>query len=235
MPGTLKILSSMAPRGVIAGAIALYRAHCPNRIEAQAAGGVDVARRVSSGEAIDIVVLASDAIDKLITGGTLVEAGRVDLMTSGIAAAVRAGTLHPDIANEAALKKAVLDAASVSYSTGPSGTYLETLFDRWGILAIIRDRIVIPSPGVPVAHLVAAGDVVLGFQQLSELMNAQGVDVLGALPAPIQHTTTFTAGISRTCEDFAAANDFLSFMASPQADALKQRHGMAPARASGTA
>lgn len=235
MPGTLKILSSMAPRDVIAGGIELYRAHCPNRIEAQAAGGVDVAQRVSSGEAIDVVVLASDAVDKLITAGTLAEAGRVDLMTSGIAAAVRAGTSHPDITNEAALKKAVLDAASVSYSTGPSGTYLQTLFDRWGILAIIRDRILISPPGVPVAHLVANGEVALGFQQLSELMNVQGVEVVAALPAPIQHTTTFAAGISRTCVDFAAANDFLSFMVSPQADALKQRHGMTPARAPGIA
>ncbi len=230
MPNALKILSSMASREVLAEGIALYRERSPKRIEAEAAGGVDVARRVSAGEVVDVVVLASDAIDKLIAGGSLADAGRVNLMTSGIAAAVRTGTPHPDMADEASLRKAVLGAASVSYSTGPSGTYLEALFARWGILAAIRDRVIVPPPGVPVARLVAAGGAALGFQQLSELLNAPDVDVVGELPTAIQHTTTFAAAIARTCADRAAANDFLSFMASPQADALKQRHGMAAVR-----
>ncbi len=230
MSDVLRVLSSMAPRDVLAAGIALYHERSSNRVAAEAAGGVDAARRVSSGEAVDVVVLASDAIGKLIAGGALTEAGRTDLMTSGIAAAVRAGTPHPDMTDETALEKAVLGAASVSYSTGPSGTYLEKLFERWGILATIRDRIVIPPPGVPVARLVAAGQAALGFQQLSELINVPGVEVAGALPAPIQHITTFTAGISRTCVNSAAADDFLSFMASPQLDLLKQHHGMAPVR-----
>lgn len=220
----------MAPRDVLAAGIALYHEGSSNRIAIEAAGGVDVARRVSSGESVDVVVLASDAIGKLIAGGALVDAGRIDLMTSSVAAAVRAGTPHPDMTDEATVKEAVLGAASLGYSTGPSGVYLEKLFERWGILADIRDRIVIPPPGVPVARLVAAGDVALGFQQLSELINVPGVEVAGALPAPIQHITTFTAGISRTCVNSAAASDFLSFMASPRVDLLKQRHGMAPVR-----
>lgn len=220
----------MAPRDVLAAGIALYHEGSSNRIAIEAVGGVDVARRVSSGEAVDVVVLASDAIGKLIAGGALVDAGRIDLMTSSVAAAVRAGIPHPDMTNEATVKEAVLGAASLGYSTGPSGVYLEKLFERWGILADIRDRIVIPPPGVPVARLVAAGDVALGFQQLSELINVPGVEVAGALPAPIQLITTFTAGISRTCVNSPAANDFLSFMASPRVDLLKQRHGMAPVR-----
>jgi molybdate transport system substrate-binding protein len=120
----LKLLSSMAPREVLAAGIAAYQESHPTSIEAEAAGGVEVARRVAVGEAVDIVVLSSDAIDKLIEGGQLSAAGRVDLMNSEIAVAVPAGAPRPSLVDEAAVRAAVVAAASVSYSTGPSGRYL---------------------------------------------------------------------------------------------------------------
>ena len=116
----LKLLSSMAPREVLAAAIAAYQENHPISIEAEAAGGVEVARRVAAGEAVDIVVLSSDAIDKLTEGGQLSAAGRVDLMNSEIAVAVPAGAPSPSLADEAAVRGAVVAAASVSYSTTPT-------------------------------------------------------------------------------------------------------------------
>ena len=67
----------MAPREVLAAAVAIYKESCPVSIVAEAAGGVEIARRVASGEAVDVVVLSSDAIDKLIEGGQLCPASRV--------------------------------------------------------------------------------------------------------------------------------------------------------------
>jgi molybdate transport system substrate-binding protein len=219
----------MAPRELLTAAIALYQDSDPRSIVAEAAGGVDVARRVAAGEAVDVVVLSSDAIDKLIEGGQLSAASRIDLMNSEIAVAVPAGAAHPDIADEAAVKAAVIAATSLSYSTGPSGRYLEKLFDRWGILGSLRARIVVPPPGLPVARLLASGEVALGFQQLSELLGVPGIDVLGPLPAGIQQVTTFTAAMTLACRSPEAARDLLSFLASARLDALMQRHGMAAA------
>jgi len=226
----LTLLSSIAPRAVLAEAAALYEKRHSIRFFAHSAGGVDVAKRVNAGEEIDVVVLAREAIGKLVESGKLSADGRTDLMTSGIAVAVRSGSVHPDISDEVAVKTAVLSAASLSYSTGPSGTYLEKLFEQWGILAVVRDRITVPPPGVPVAHLLQAGHVDLGFQQLSELLNVPGIDVVGALPAPVQLLTTFTAAISVSCKDRIAAGDFLAFVASSATDAVKERHGMSPVR-----
>jgi molybdate transport system substrate-binding protein len=123
----------------------------------------------------------------------------------------------------------VLAAGSLSYSTGPSGVYLEKLFERWGILETVRPRIVISPPGVPVASLVASGQAALGFQQLSELLNVTGIEVLGPLPASIQTITTFAAGISVRCEQPQVALQLLNYMRLPAATPIKQRYGMEPA------
>jgi molybdate transport system substrate-binding protein len=152
----------------------------------------------------------------------------VDLVESGIAIAVRAGAPAPDIASETAVRSAVLAAQTLSFSTGPSGVYLEQLFERWGILATIRARIVVPPPGVPVGSLVASGKVELGFQQLSELMSLAGIQVLGPLPPTIQSLTVFSGGVAAASANPRTARALLDFMAAPAAAACKQQHGMQP-------
>jgi molybdate transport system substrate-binding protein len=219
---TITGISSMATRALLAELVAAYGA--PVAIES--VGGVDAAKRVQGGEAFDVVVLASDAIDKLVVAGHVVAGSKVDLVHSGVAVAVKAGAAHPDIASEEAVRRAVLAAPTLGYSTGPSGVQLAKLFERWGIAQEIAPRIVTAPPGVPVGALVARGDVALGFQQLSELMSLQGIDVLGPLPPAIQITTTFSAGVCAASTQPDAARALLAFLASPEVAPIKQRHGM---------
>ena len=227
MPATaLTLISSMATREVLSELAAAYQRATKEEVKTEAAGGVDVAKRVRAGEAVDIVVLASDVIDKLIGEGKLLTGSRVDLVQSGVSVAVRAGAAKPDIASEEAVKGAVRNAQTLSYSTGPSGVYLEKMFARWGILEDIRSRIVVPPPGVPVASLVASGAAELGFQQTSELLNRPGIEVIGPLPAAIQTVTIFSGGVSTACARPDAARALLRFMASPAASAVKQRYGL---------
>jgi molybdate transport system substrate-binding protein len=223
---SLKLLSSMATREVLSALASRYQEATGKSVATEAAGGVDVARRVQGGEAVDVVVLASNAIDKLIADGKVKAGSRVDLVKSGVAIAVRAGAARPDISSEEAVKRAVLGAKTLSYSTGPSGVYLEKMFERWGILEQIRSRIVVPPPGVPVGSLVAKGNAELGFQQLSELMNLEGISVLGPLPPAIQTITIFSGGISSNCAQPEEARALLDYMAAPTASPIKQQHGM---------
>ncbi len=222
----IRLISSMATQEVLRELAAGYQRGTSHEVVTEAAGGVDVAKRVQGGEAVDVVVLAANVIDKLIAEGKLLAGSRVDLVNSGVAVAVRAGAPKPDITSEHAVKRAVVAAKTLSYSTGPSGTYLEKMFERWGILAEIRSRIVVPPPGVPVGSLVAKGTAELGFQQLSELMNLQGIDVVGPLPPAIQTITTFSGGVSANSSQPEAARALLAYMAAPSAAEVKQRHGM---------
>jgi molybdate transport system substrate-binding protein len=219
----------MATRGVLAELSAQFERTTGQPVIAEAAGGIDVAKRVRQGEAVDVVVLASDVIDKLLAEGRL-SGERLDIVKSGIAVAVRAGSSRPDITNEEAVRRAVASAKTISYSTGPSGHYLEEMFARWGILEDLRSRIVVPPPGIPVASLVADGAAELGFQQYSELMNRPGIEVLGPLPPAIQSMTFFSGGVSSTCSRPTIAKALLDFLASPAVSDIKTKYGLESAR-----
>jgi molybdate transport system substrate-binding protein len=225
---TLKMISSMATRELLAQLAAQFQEASGMAVQCESGGGVEVAKRIAAGENFDVAVLAADAIDKLIASGS-VTAPRVDLVRSGVAIAVRAGAPMPPVATEQEVRTAVLAAPSLSFSTGPSGVYLEKLFERWGILAQVRPRIVVPPPGLPVGSLVADGRAAVGFQQLSELMNLPGIQVLGPLPESIQTVTVFSAGVCAASGAAAAARELLGYMASAPTAAVKQRFGMASA------
>lgn len=225
----LKGISSMATRQVLAELVTGFEAVSGVSVVIESVGGVDAAKRVQAGEAFDVVILSLDAIDKLIASGHLLPGSRVDLVRSGVAAAVHEGAPVPDLGSEDAVRSAVLAARSISYSTGPSGVALIKLFERWGIAEQIQGRIVQAPPGVPVASLVASGEVELGFQQLSELLGVAGITIAGPLPPAIQIITTFSAGIPVQAAQADAVRAMLAHMTAPQAIEAKRRQGMEPA------
>ena len=230
MPATkIHVISSMATRLLLAEGAALHAPAGGAEVLLEAVGGVDAAKRVQAGEAFDAVVLASGAIDELLRGGHAVAGSRTDLVSSGVSVAVRAGAPRPDIGSEEALKAALLAAPTIGYSTGPSGTHLLRTFERWGVAETLRARTVQAPPGVPVGTMVADGRVAIGFQQLSELMNLPGIDVVGPLPPGVQILTVFSGALCATATQPAAARAWLDFMASPAMAEAKRRHWMEPA------
>lgn len=229
MISAIRGISSMATGQLLADLAAAWQQRSGRPVAIESVGGVDAARRVQAGEPFDVVVLAAGAIDQLVADGRVVADSPVALVRSGVAVAVRAGAVRPDIGSEDALRRAVLEAPSIGYSTGPSGVALIRLFERWGIAAGVAQRTVQAPPGVPVGALIARGEVALGFQQLSELMHLEGIDVIGPLPDAVQITTTFSAGLCTASRQGEAVRQMLAFMASPEVAQAKRRQGMEPA------
>jgi molybdate transport system substrate-binding protein len=220
----------MATKALLAKLCAAYAERSSQSVEVESVGGVDAAKRVQAGEALDLVLLASDAIERLIASGHLLPGSRVDWVRSPVAVAVPAAGTAPDISTPAALKAALLAAPSISYSTGPSGNYLAKLFEQWGIAQAMQSKLIVPPPGQPVGSLVASGQVALGFQQLSEMLGVPGITVVGNLPEGAAFITTFSAGIPTGLapERVKAVQAFLNFLNTPETAATKLGQGMNP-------
>jgi len=220
----------MATKAVLAELAQAYAAQTGVSVQVESVGGVDAAKRVQAGEAFDLVLLASDAIDRLMASGHVQPGSRSDWVRSPVAVAVQAGAAKPNLSNEAAVKAAVLASPTLSYSTGPSGVYLEKLFERWGIADEVKARIVVPPSGTPVGAWVASGQAALGFQQLSELIALPGIEVVGNLPADMAFITTFSSGIASVIANdsarVAAVQSFLQFLASADVEDVKRKQGM---------
>ncbi|MGA8898269.1 substrate-binding domain-containing protein [Bradyrhizobium sp.] len=221
-------ISSMATRQILAERSSAYRQKTRRSVAIESVGGVDAARRIRAGEKFDIVVLADDAMKKLEENGFLKPGSRAGFADSAIAVAVRSGARRPDLSDEAATKAAVLSARSIGYSTGPSGTHVLKLLEKWDADQSKSVRIIQAPPGVPVGTLVARGDAELGFQQLSEFLDVPGIDIIGALPQEIQSLTRFSCGVGALATNEAGARDFISYLTSAEADASIRRHGMEP-------
>jgi molybdate transport system substrate-binding protein len=229
MTTTLHGISSMATRQVLAELTQAYERETGVKVVIESVGGVDAAKRVQAGEAFDVVILGSDAIDKLLASGHALAGSKADLVNSTTAVAVREGAPRVDISSEDAVKAAVRNARTVSYSTGPSGVALAKLFERWGLAEELKARIVTPPPGVPVGSLVASGQVELGFQQLSELLHVSGITLLGTMPDAIAINTIFSGAVCATSQQADAARALLAWMRSPEATQAKRKQGMEPA------
>jgi molybdate transport system substrate-binding protein len=220
----------MATKPLLAQLVALYPNRHVQAIHVESVGGVDAAKRVQAGEVFDLVILARNAMESLAAAGKLDARGVVDWVRSGVAIGVPSGAAHPDISSGDAVKQAVLNAPTLGYSTGPSGVQLAKLFERWGIAEQIKNRIVQAPPGVPVGALIARGEVALGFQQLSEMLNVPGVDLVGMLPPDIEIITTFSGAVAATCVNTAAARELLAFLTSPACAQAIVQQGMEPSK-----
>jgi len=185
-------------------------------------------QRMKAGESVDLVILAGSSVDELIQHGIVARGSRVDLAKSGVGVAVKAGAPKPDISTTDALKKTLLAAKSIGYSTGPSGVYVVGLFQRMGIADQIKHKVT-QTQGQPSGGVVARGDAEIAFQQISELLPVPGIELVGPLPPDIQEITIFAAGLHAHAKSPDAAKALVKFLTSPVAAPVIRSKGMEPA------
>ena len=224
----ISVLSTSAYKEILHELLPQFEQAHQHKVVARFSSSTDILKRTQAGENADVVILASDWLEKLIHSGKIVPDSRVDLAKSGIGVAVRAGAPKPDISSGDAVKRAVLAARSVGYSGGASGTYMVGLFQRLGIADDVKGKSRQTPPGVAVGELIARGEVELGFHQVSELLPVSGIEILGPLPPELQHVTVFSSGIHVAARHPAAARALVQFLASPRASPLIRKNGMEP-------
>lgn len=224
----LRIVAPNAVKEVVGDAAARYERTSGNRTVFTWSGSEAIAKRVGDGEVFDVVLNTPQNLDTLAKTGKIVPGTRVDFAKSGIGVAVRAGQARPDVSNGDALRNALLEAKSIGISSGPSGRYLVELFQRLGIANQVQSKIRQPPSGAQIAELLSRGEVDLGFQQISELQHASGVEYLGPLPVGLQSYTIWSGGVHSAANDAAASRIFLNMLVSSDSATAIRKAGMDP-------
>jgi molybdate transport system substrate-binding protein len=228
MGDAVRVLSTLALKGAVHNLAGPFEAACGIRIDADFAPTLALLDRLRGGEGVDVVILTREGLDEVAREGCVVAHSCVDLAKSYVGIAVKAGTVHPDITTEAALRSALLGARAVAYSRiGASGILFAQLIEQLGIAAEINARAVIIPSGFTAERLVS-GEADLAVQQISELKQVSGIEVVGPIPHELQTPAVFSAGRMAASDNADQADRLLHYLASPQVAPVLRESGLEP-------
>jgi len=222
----ITVLSSGAVREIVTELLPQFESSSGHKVAVTWSGTAKIKTQIGGGETYDLVIVGAPVIDDFIKAGKVRPGSRVDLVRSGVGVAVKAGAPKPDISSAAAVKNALLAAKSVAYSTGPSGVYVQKLFEKLGIAEQMKAKAKQTISGTRVGEYLARGEAELGFQQIAELIHEKGIEYLGPLPPEIQNITVFSSGIHSGAKQPDAAKAFQAFLAAPASAAVVKKNGM---------
>ena len=224
----IKVASTQATEEAYKELVAQFEKATGHKVTTYFSGTLNVSKKLAEGEPYDLVIMSASAIEEQIKLGKVAAGSRVNLASSGTGLAVKRGAPKPDIATIDALKKTLLTAKSIGYSTGPSGVYVVGMLQKLGIGDEVKPKLKQTPSGVFVGTLIANGDAEIGFQQISELVHFPGIDYVGPLPAEVQNTTMFSTGIHSAAKEAEAAKALVKFLTAPAAAPVIKKHGLEP-------
>jgi molybdate transport system substrate-binding protein len=224
----VRVLSAQATEEAYRELVPQFEKASGHKVTTVFTGTLDANKRLAAGETYDVLIMSAPSIEEHTKGGKVVAGSRADLAKSGVGIAVKTGAPKPDISSTDALKKTLLAAKSIGYSTGPSGNYVVTMFQKMGIADELKGKLKQTPTGVFVGSIIASGEAELSFQQVSELSHFPGLDYVGPLPADLQFITVFSGGVMSGAKESEAAKALIRFLTAPEAASAYKKRGMEP-------
>src|SRR5215468_6094773 len=154
----ISVLSTQATQEAYLELVAQFEKATGHKVKTDFTGTLNVQKRLAAGESFDLIIMAAPAVDEQIKLGKALAGSRVDIAKSGTGVAVRKGAPKPDIGSVEAFRKALLSVKSIGYSTGPSGVYMLSVFEKLGVSDQIKGKLKQTPSGVFVGTLIANGD-----------------------------------------------------------------------------
>ena len=195
-------------------------------------GSSALARKLTSGEQADVLVVGPEDMDALVGKGVIVAGTSKPWITADLGVAVRTGTPKPDISTVEAYKAALLAAKSIGYSFGCSGTNIAKGIEELGLTEQLKAKTVrtgSQAGGGPVSEHLVKGDFELGIQQINIMVGAPGIDYVGPVPGQLNKRCTTNVGLMTGSKHPDAARDLIQFMLSPEAVPLLRKTHAEPA------
>jgi molybdate transport system substrate-binding protein len=225
---SIRVLSTLAVKGAFAELAERFQAATGARVDADFSPTLALLDRVRRGEAAEVVILTREGLSEMLSEHRVAAASYVDLAKSWVGIAVKAGRAHPDISTEAALRTALVGARAVAYSRiGASGILFAELIARLGIAHTVNAHAVVIPSGLTAERLLT-DEADLAVQQISELKQVAGVEVIGPIPHELQVPAVFSAGCMMATDKVVLAEQFLKFLRSPEAISVLRDAGLEP-------
>jgi molybdate transport system substrate-binding protein len=224
-----KVFATNAVRSVLAELVPLFERDSGHRVSINYNTTAQTLGLIKNGETADMVIATAAGIDELMSLGKVTPGSPIDLASSSIGVAVRAGAPRPDISSVDAFRRALLDAESVAYtSSGLSGVYFARVIERLGIAEQVTAKARI-KPGGLIAEAVVAGEADLAVQMVSELLSVPGAELVGPLPAELNQVTVFSAGILTGTRQSEGSKSLIQHLTTPAAARVMRTKGLTPA------
>ena len=212
-----RLMSTLAIAGLLREAAPALEAALGARVQVELAPTKTLEARIRAGERADAAVLTAEAVAALGAEGVLDGMTARPLAHSRVGLAVKAGAPHPDISDVAALRRTLHDVPSLCYSrAGASGIFFAGLIERLGIAREVNAKAIVVPQGFTAEKLVS-GEATIAFQQVSELMEVPGIEIVGALPDGAQTVAVFSGAAFAGAPGGAALLDALARICTPAA------------------
>jgi molybdate transport system substrate-binding protein len=225
----VKVLTAGAMKAVVLEVVTAFTRDTGHTVvvDNDTVGGL--ARRITAGEPFDVTIVTPKIVEDLTAAGKIIAGTRADVAQVGMGVAIKAGTLPPDLSSADAFKALLLKVTSIAYidpiAGGSSGIYFDKLIDRLGVGEQVRAKAKLKTGGY-VAEAVVTGEAEIAVHQISEIVPVAGAQLAGPLPAAVQNTTVYSAGLGAAARDATAARAFLAALATPATAALLRAKGM---------
>jgi len=227
----LHVMSGGAPKEIFLQLTPQFEKKSGHKVEYSFAVMSSLRDRLAAGEKADVLVMPTNILDQYQKSALVRAEGRAVLGLVSVNAVVRAGAPKPDLSTAEKVKQTILASRTITHATPgatPSGTHMGKLVEQFGIANAMKGKIIHRPALEGGVQLVASGEAEIGFYPKSEVISADGLDVVGPLPAEIQLTTIYGAAVTAASAVAPAAAGFIAFMSDPAYRAAWSRAGFDP-------
>lgn len=216
---TITSIAGGAPKPVFDRLAPIFEKRTGNKLNALYDTMSGIHARVAAHESLDVLVMPVPLIDAYVKDGTVLPDGRAALANIGLAVGVRTGGAAPDVSTPDALRQALLTSRKIVHAppgATPSGAQSDKVINELGIAEKLAGRVIHKAGLAGGVAMIASGEAELGIFPKSEIVNAKGVVLAGALPPQLQLNIVYGAGVTKASRSAEQAADFIRFLIEPE-------------------
>jgi molybdate transport system substrate-binding protein len=227
---TLRLLSGGAAQGLVAQLRERVAKEVGCAIEGTF-GAVGAMRdKLLAGEPCDVVILTQALIDQLAASAQVAGASQRPLGVVKTGVAVKASEPAPVVSDAQSLRAALLAARGV-YIPDPvkatAGIHFMKVLKTLGIDAQLGERLrAFPNGATAMREMAQSTESgLIGCTQVTEILYAPGVQLVGLLPREFELATVYTAAVCARAEDPLAAVEVVRMLGGAEAAPLRKAGG----------